>query len=132
MHCPKCGTELELSLTPARQDSVTPLRDLAGCPSLPARRNKNFVMNGKQYTLSDRDVLEAAATFERPETIRTYSVELPNREGSIQEFPIKQVVREALRTRFPEEFSDEEDKKSFTANRARDILTGLGFTVRRR
>jgi len=89
-------------------------------------------MNDKPYTLSDQDIIGAAAAIERPSTIQTYYVELPNSAGKFVEFPIKQVVREALRTRFPAKFSDEEDRKSFTAQRARDVLTGLGFIVKRR
>ena len=85
-------------------------------------------MASNVYTLSDRDIVEAAASLERPDSILIYYVELPNREGVPLEFPIKQVVRRALKTKFADRFSE----AGFTAHRARDILRGLGFTVRRR
>jgi len=132
MWCPNCKCELELTLILATREETPPRAVPSAGPLSPIGRTKNFVMNNKPYTLSDQDILGAAATLEHPGTIQTYYVELPNSAGKIVEFPIKQVVRQALRTRFSAKFSDEEDRKSFTAQRARDVLIGLGFMVKRR
>jgi hypothetical protein len=131
MICPNCGCELEIALISTTHEQTT-RPEVAGGQTSAAERTKNFVMNGTRYTLSNRDIIDAAAALEHPDTIQMYLVELTNSVGKSVEFPIKQVVRQALRTRFPTKFTVEEDRKSFTAQRARDVLTGLGFIVKRR
>ena len=92
----------------------------------PTGRQATFRIAGKLYSLCDRNVCEAAEALKYPETIRRYRVELPDGSGKIEAFPIKQVVRHALRTKYPDEFTE----TYFTAHRARDILKKLGFAVK--
>ncbi|HEX9896576.1 MAG TPA: hypothetical protein VGA85_02820 [Dehalococcoidales bacterium] len=117
--CPNCGAELNLALVMDKGDTVN---------QITRARTANFQIKRITYNLSSQDIIEAAESLESQETIRKYYVELADREGKIQEFPIKQVVRKALKKINPSKFTED----YFTAHRARDILKKLGFEVKTR
>ncbi len=125
--CPNCGTVLELALqrTTEPPEPVTRL-----VPHLLEPRpttTVGFILASRRYRLSREDIHTAAkAVF--PGTIVKYYVRLLDSEGNERKFPIKQVVRQALQTRYGEKFVEE----NFTAHRARDILRRLGFEVEER
>ena len=123
--CPTCGTKLALTVVVAEKGDEEGLPTAAKSPRVPTGRIATFRIARNTYGLSDQDIYEAAKTLDYPETIRRYRVELPDRQGEIEEFPIKQVVRKALKTKYPKVFTE----KNFTAHRARDILRKLGFSV---
>jgi hypothetical protein len=127
--CPECGVELKLALVSDKGSDTKGLGNADKVPPQPSGRITTFRINHVWYTLSDQEVLEAAANIEYPKTIRKYCVELADRNGMVQEFPTKQVVREALSGQGPGAFTDE---TNFNAIRARDILKNLGFDVKER
>jgi hypothetical protein len=126
--CPNCGTKLTLTLVVAEEGAEEGLPVPAKSPVAPTGRLATFRIASKSYSLSDQDIYQAAKTLDYPETIRRYCVELPDKRGKIEEFPIKQVVRKALKTKYPDEFTE----TYFTAHRVRDILRKLGFAVKER
>ena len=117
MKCPNCGVELNLTLSMVTNEARIKTNAVG--------RSTTFRMNGKPYTLSDSDIVEAARTLESPNTIRDYFVKLKSKKGKIEEFPIKQVVREALRSVYLEQIPED----YFTSQRARNILEKLHFAV---
>lgn len=129
LQCPNCGIKLTLALVAAEKGDDDGLSDTSKGPLAPTGRKATFRINKKSYTLSDQNIYEAAKNIDYPATIRRYYVELPDRKGASEEFPIKQVVRQALRAESPDAFTDE---TYFTAHRARDILKKLGFEVKER
>ena len=123
-NCPRCGTALELSLRAVEGGNaaaaVMPIK------SGPRPRDEiTFVLAGRSYTLSREDIRKAAAQG-APNTVQKYYVGLPDADGNQHDFPIKQIVRQALKARYLQDFIE----KNFTAYRARDILRRLGFDVR--
>lgn len=126
LHCPRCGAKLNISLVLSNgEDSPSSL--IKTQPTTFRVRNATFRINFQSYSLSDNDVIVAAKS-EEPGTIQKFYVQLADGGGKVQEYPIKQVVRKALKTKYPEKFTE----KGFTAHRARDILTKLGFIVKQR
>ena len=77
--------------------------------------------------MSNEDIFKSIEGVRSIDTIRTYYIEARDRSNNVIEYPIKQVVRGALKTNYPE-FTE----MYFTAYRARDILRKLGFEVKRR
>ena len=122
--CPNCGSTLELALRAAGGASRSTVHsDLTSLEHSP-NTSVDFILAGRGYTLVREDI-HGAARSSYPSTIVKYSVYLPDFEGNERRFPIKQVVRQALQTRYSERFVEE----NFTAHRARDILRRLGFEV---
>ena len=130
MRCPRCGVDLELSLIPTKREETQQPTVSGEGSLLPSERTKDFTLKGVRYTLSVQDILQSAAALQVRETITRYYVELPDQEGEMRQFPIKQVVRKALETGSPDTFHPEEE--GFHSQLASNILTGLGFTVKRR
>jgi hypothetical protein len=126
VQCPNCGIKLAFALVVAEKGDEESRPAPAKRLGVPTGRVATFRIAGKGYSLADQDIYGAAKNVDYPETIRRYSVKLPDKRGRIEEFPIKQVVRKALRTKYPNVFSE----KYFTAHRARDILRKLGFDVK--
>jgi hypothetical protein len=124
--CPNCGTKLALAVVVAEKGDEEGVPAPTRSPRVPRGRIATFRIAGNSYSLPDQDIYEAAKTLDYPDTIRRYWVELPDGKGEIEKFPIKQVVRKALRTKYPDIFSE----TYFTAHRARDILRKLGFSVK--
>ena len=83
-----------------------------------------FIMGGNNYELS-RDDIKMAAQRLSADNPQKYRIRLKGKEGQEEVFPIKQVVREALSTKYQGYFNE----RGFTAHRARDILRRLGFIV---
>jgi len=118
MKCPHCGTKLKLELILEANDALS---------KTSAKGHEIvFRMNGMPYSISDDDIIEAAKNLNWPETIRNYYIELKDKKGVIREYPIKQVVREALQTVRKNVISED----YFTSQRAKQILTKLQFTVK--
>lgn len=124
--CPKCGAELNIALVAVQTKDNNAADNSDKATPAPKGRLATFEIDRKRYTLSDQEVFEAAADLKYPETIRRYYVELPNDTGGTRRFPIKQVVRQALETKYPNKFTE----RYFTAHRARDILMKLGIPVK--
>lgn len=118
MKCPNCGAELHLNLVMEAVGTSTKTSAVG--------KTINFKMKGISYSSSDKEIIEAAKNLQSPETIRDYYVELADGKGVVQEFPIKQVVRKALQTAYKGKFAED----YFTSQRARHVLTKLGFVVK--
>jgi hypothetical protein len=121
-NCPSCRAELKLSLVLNKYTNDTK-------PAIPTNPtpliSANFEITGKSYILSNEDIFKSIEGVRS--IIRTYYIEARDRSNNVIEYPIKQVVRGALKTNYPE-FTE----MYFTAHRARDILRKLGFEVKRR
>lgn len=120
MRCPNCGVELNLTLNMEKGEASIKPNDIG--------KTVTFKMNYVPYTLSKEDIIKAARNLKSPDTIRYYFVKLEDDNGKIKEFPIKQVVREALKAVYTEGFSEEK----FTSQRAKHVLTKLGFAVNKK
>jgi len=118
MKCPNCGVDLTLKLTHEPGSKIAATGNTV-----------NFSINRTSCSLSDNDIIIAAKIVMSPDTIRGYYVELEDGMGVLREFPINQVVRKALEiTNQNTTIKDIEDY--FTSQRAKNILTKLGFTVK--
>lgn len=120
--CPNCGCHLELALEiidPNRQDSVVSQRSHEPRQGVEV----HFKMARQLYQLSVEDIIRSAGRV-RPGTIQEYFTLLTDGKGHERRFPIKQIVRDALQTNYPN-FTEE----GFTSHRARDILRRLGIQV---
>lgn len=73
-----------------------------------------FVIRGKEYEITQEDILERMRDVE-PKEIRKYYVEVSGRE-----YPIKQVISKALNV----------EPIAFTSMDAFGILSRLGFDVK--
>ena len=124
--CPKCGTELSLTLVLADEIGKEDIRKGSGISIPPEGRTVNFRIDRKSYTLSAQEIIDVALSLKDAETIRKFYIELADKDGKVKKYPIKQVVRTALKRKYPKEFKE----TNFTAHRARDILTKLGFAVK--
>jgi len=120
MKCPNCGAELNLALVMEEKKD--------GAKTSAIGKTYSFRIAGKPYSLSDGEIVQAGKDIAQPETIRDYYVELSDSNNIIQEYPVKQVVRKALHTKYTEKFSE----IHFNAQRARQILSKLGFTIKKK
>ncbi len=111
MICPSCGARVKLSLVLDE--------DIDG-----DNKTINFILNKKHCSLSRKDVFEAASSIDFPKAYQQFYVQLPDREGQTQDYPIKQVVRKALGKKYGDEYPGE-----FNALQAKSYLERLGFTV---
>ncbi len=118
-NCPSCGAKLDLSLVLINDTNDTKTSPLKTCSA-------NFKIDRKSYTLSDTDIFVSIQGIKSIDTIRRYYIEYTDGQGNIKKYPIKQIVRDALETNYPNKFTE----NYFTAHRARDILTKLGFEVK--
>ena len=56
----------------------------------------NFKLKGKNYSLSRKNIFEAARSLDFPKAIQKYYVQLPDKSGKTQDLAVKDVIREAL------------------------------------
>lgn len=126
-YCPRCGTELSLTLVLTEEIGKQDAGKRSRITPSPKGRIADFKIDRKSYMLSDQEVIDAAGSLKAADTIRRFYIELAHRDGEVKKYPIKQVVRTALWTKYPKEF---EETNYFTSHRVRDILTKLGFAVK--
>ena len=112
--CPKCGSDLELSLVLAPSMTTTSSTDSPGERRFAMVTPVFFTMGGRPFELERGHIFDAAKTSV-PETIRKYYVLLPGSLGSDVAFPIKQIVRKALTELGEEKFRAVQDAGAFTA-----------------
>ena len=124
LNCPNCGANLGLSLTLEKMQSKD--GDSIDNTAIPKGNSIHFTMYSKHYVLNAEEILEAAQNLGYPGTIQRYFVVIPDKNGESQHYPIKRVVRKALKIKYPSEFKDE----FFHSGYAKNILSKLGFKVR--
>lgn len=84
--CPNCGAELKISLVFAEGEGEKE----AGSPkpiNVSEERNITIKIHFKTYSISNRDIEEAAASLEYPDTIQKYYIELADKEGKPDNIP---------------------------------------------
>ena len=108
LKCPKCSAELQLVL------------QLVEPPQAP--KVVTMGVKGVQVQVSDIDIRDAAKTLE-PKPIDKYSVSLEAHSGQVEDFPIRQIVREVLTKKKP-------GIGCPNAHACARYLTELGFEVR--
>ena len=124
LQCPSCGCSLELALTIVDEGTSLAARATPAAPT-PPTTTVQFILAGRPYGLSREDISNVARGL-TPRTILKYYVMLLDATNQEQRFPIKQVVRQALRAKYGEHYVE----KNFTAHRARDVLRRLGYDVK--
>ena len=124
MICPVCNTSLELTLQSVRETTETPADPSPEYP--PETNTHHFILKGRPYELSAGNVINTGRELRAWNAIQRHYIDLPNSNGVVRRFPIRQLFIETMKATHPSGFTPD----GVTVSYAQRILHALGFRTR--
>lgn len=124
MHCPNCGASVLLQLIAVSEPS-------GGDPKVAtsaSERQYHFSLSGVKFDLKRSDLIAATKDVQRG--VQNSFVEIEDETGRMKQFPTKDLLRQAIKRRYPNEDLSRIES-SFTSQRAEGIMRGIGLRPKR-